>query len=182
MACPHVSGVVALGISYATELRRHFKAAELQQLLVETAVPIDNYMTGKKEYCRYVADIGPVQPMQLNLNDFRGQMGAGQINAAAFLAAIAGDVGAEMVFPNIYVAKGGKTAVVASRYFVDGQSLTYTVAIEDGSVASCENEGGKLIFSGLESGSTKATIKASNGKSFEFSITVRRDANNNGWL
>ncbi|MBQ9962599.1 MAG: S8 family serine peptidase [Alistipes sp.] len=182
MACPHVSGVVALGISYATELRRHFKAAELQQLLVETAVPIDSYMTGKKEYCRYVADIGPIQPMLLNLNDFRGQMGAGQINAAAFLAAIAGDAGAEMVFPNIYVAKGGKTAVVPSRYFVDGQSLTYTVTIEDSSVASCENEGGKLIFSGLESGSTKAAIKASNGKSFEFSITVRRDANSNGWL
>ena len=182
MACPHVSGVVALGISYATQLRRHFKASELQQLLIDTAVPIDSYMTGKKDYCRYVADIGPIQPMQLNLSNFRGQMGAGQINAAAFLAAIAGDAGVEMVFPNIYVAKGSKSAVVPSRYFVGGESLTYTVTIADTAVATCATEGNKLVFSGVESGATKATIKASNGKSFEFSITVRRDANNNGWL
>lgn len=182
MACPHVSGVVALGISYATQLRRHFKASELQQLLIDTAVPIDSYMTGKKDYCRYVADIGPIQPMQMSLSNFRGQMGAGQINAAAFLAAIASDAGVDMIFPNIYVAKGGKSAVIPSRYFVGGQSLTYRVDIEDTAVATCSADGNKLIFSGVESGSTKATITASNGKSFEFSITVRRDANNNGWL
>ena len=182
MACPHVSCVVALGISYATQLRRHFKASELQKLLIDTAVPIDSYMTGKKDYCRYVADIGPIQPMQMSLSNFRGQMGAGQINAAAFLAAIASDAGVEMVFPNIYVAKGSKSAVVPSRYFVGGESLTYTVTIADTAVATCATEGNKLIFSGVESGSTKATITASNGKSFEFSITVRRDANNNGWL
>ena len=183
MACPHVSGVVALGISYATQLRRHFKAAELQQLLVDTAAPIDSYMTGKKNYCRYVADIGPIQPMQINMADYRGQMGAGQVDAAAFLAAIAGeDVGAAMIFPNVYVAKGGKSAVIPSRYFVGGQTLTYTVTIADTSVATVATEGNKLVFTGIESGSTKASIKASNGKSFDFTITVRRGANNNGWL
>ena len=30
MACPHVSGVAALGLSYAVKQRRHFKAAEFQ--------------------------------------------------------------------------------------------------------------------------------------------------------
>jgi hypothetical protein len=120
--------------------------------------------------------------MQMSLSNFRGQMGAGQINAAAFLAAIASDAGVDMVFPNIYVAKGGKSAVIPSRYFVGGQSLTYRVDIEDTAVATCSADGNKLIFSGVESGSTKATITAGNGKSFEFSITVRRDANNNGWL
>ena len=134
MACPHVSGVVALGISYATQLRRHFKASELQKLLVDTAVPIDSYMTGKKEYRRYVADIGPIQPMQMNLSDFRGQMGAGQINAEAFLAAIADGAGAEMVFPNIYIALGGSVAVNPARYFVGGDSLTYSVTASDSSL------------------------------------------------
>ena len=182
MACPHVSGVVALGISYATQLRRHFKAAELQQLLVDTATPIDSYMTGKKTYCRSVADIGPLQPMQINMADYRGQMGAGQVDAAAFLAAIADGAGAEMVFPNIYVAKSGKSAVAPSRYFVGGEELTYTVTIENTAIATVATEGTNLVFSGVESGSTKATIKASNGKSFDFTITVRRGANNNGWL
>lgn len=184
MACPHVSGVVALGISYATELRRHFKATELQQLLVDTAVPIDSYMTGKKSYYRYVADIGPLQPMQMNLNNFRGQMGAGQINAAAFLAAIADGAGAEMVFPNLYIAVGGTVAVKPARYFVGGQNLSYTVTIDDMSVAKTSDSAATdtIVFSGENSGSTKATIKASNGKSFDFTITVRRGANDNGWL
>jgi hypothetical protein len=183
MACPHVSGVVALGISYAAKLRRHFKASELQQLLIDTTVDIDGYMTGKKSYRRYVADIGPMQPMQINMADYRGGMGSGQINAEAFLAAIAGDAGADMVFPNLYIALGGSVAVDPSRYFV-GQALTYTVTIADTAVASVtkDEKSNALVFSGLQSGSTTATIKASNGASFEFGITVRRGANDNGWL
>ena len=33
MACPHVSGVAALGLSYAVKQRRHFKATEFIELL-----------------------------------------------------------------------------------------------------------------------------------------------------
>ena len=186
MACPHISGVMALGISYATQLRRHFKAAELEKLLVQTATPIDDYMVGKKNYCRYVADIGPIQPMQLNLADYRGHMGAGQVNTAAFLAAIAGDdAGQQMRFPNLYIATDSSVAVSAARYFADGQSLTYTVQIADTSIATvakAQGNSNNLIFTALQSGSTAATITASNGKSFDFTITVRRGANNNGWL
>ena len=183
MACPHVSGVVALGISYATKLRRHFKAAELQKLLVDTAVDIEGYMTGKKSYRRYVADIGPMQPMQINMADYRGGMGSGQVNAEAFLAAIAGDAGADMVFPNLYIALGGSVAIDPSRYFA-GQGLTYTVTIADTAVATVAKgeSSSVLVFAGLQSGSTVATIKASNGASFDFNITVRRGANDNGWL
>ena len=32
MACPHVSGVVALGLSYAAQLRKHFTADEIKAL------------------------------------------------------------------------------------------------------------------------------------------------------
>lgn len=185
MACPHVSGVVALGISYATELRRHFKAEELQKLLEQSVTPIDSYMTGKKSYRRYVADIGPLQPMQINMADYRGKMGTGQVNADKFLAAIAGDAGVEMVFPNLYITLGSKMAVDPARYFVDGQALTYTVSIADTSIVSLSEQGGAqglMVFNGLNSGSTAATITASNGKSFNFTITVRRKANDNGWL
>ena len=41
-------------------------------------------MTGYKLYSRYVADVGPIQPMQMPLAPFKGQMGAGQVNAAKF--------------------------------------------------------------------------------------------------
>ena len=48
MACPHVSGVAALGLSYAAQLRRHFTADEFKALLCETTTPIDSYTTGLK--------------------------------------------------------------------------------------------------------------------------------------
>ena len=181
MACPHVSGVVALGISYATKLRRHFKAEELQDLLISTATPIDAYMTGIKTYCRYVADMGPQQPMQFNMAPFKGQMGSGQVNAAVLLDAIAG-AGTQMSFPNLYVATNSQVAVAPALYFKGGEELTYEVTIADSAVASCQKQDGKFVFKGLKNGSTKASVKASNGETHNFTITVREGATDNGWL
>lgn len=179
MACPHVSGVVALGISYAAQLRKHFTATEIKDMLVQSAVDIDSYFVGPKRYCRYVADVGPIQPMQINMADYRGGMG-GQVDANAFLAAIEG-AGVDMRFPNIYIATDREMAVAPARYF-KGDNQTFTVNIADTEVASVANSGQKLVFKGLKSGSTAATITASGGGSQTFTITVRRGANDNGWL
>lgn len=179
MACPHVSGVVALGISYAAQLRKHFTATEIKDMLVQSAVDIDSYFVGPKRYCRYVADVGPIQPMQINMADYRGGMG-GQVDANAFLAAIEG-AGVDMRFPNIYVATDCEMAVAPARYF-KGDNQTFTVNIADTEVASVANSGQMLVFKGLKSGSTAATITASGGGSQTFTITVRRGANDNGWL
>lgn len=179
MACPHVSGVVALGISYAAQLRKHFTATEIKDMLVQSAVDIDSYFVGPKRYCRYVADVGPIQPMQINMTDYRGGMG-GQVDANAFLAAIEG-AGVDMRFPNIYVATDSQMAVAPARYF-KGDNQTFTVNIADTEVASVANSGQMLVFKGLKSGSTAATITASGGGSQTFTITVRRGANDNGWL
>ena len=179
MACPHVSGVVALGISYAAQLRKHFTATEIKNLLVQSAVDIDSYFVGTKRYCRYVADVGPIQPMQINMADYRGGMG-GQVNAEAFLAAIEG-AGVDMRFPNLYVATDREMAVAPARYF-KGDNQTFTVNIADTEVASVTKSGAMLLFKGLKSGSTAATITASGGSSQTFTITVRRGANDNGWL
>ena len=181
MATPQVSGVLALAISYAAEQRRHFKATEIMELLEQTATPIDEYMKGTKLYHRYVVEMDLVRPMTMDLAAYKGNMGAGQVNAAALLAAIDGG-GVDMHFPNIYVALQGEVVVAASQYFLQGESLTYTVSISDGAVASCLVEGTKVTFKGLKSGVTKATIKASNGEEQSFNITVRQGANGNGWM
>ncbi len=181
MATPQVSAVVALGISHAAEQRRHFTEKELRDLLHASATPIDDYMTGTKSYCRYVIDMGTVQPMQRSLSPYKGKMGSGQVNAAAFLAAIEG-AGVEMRFPNLYIAEGGIVATIPARYFLGGEDLTYTVNIADESIVSVSTEDNKLLFEGLKSGSTKASIKASNGVEHSFNITVRKGANSNGWL
>lgn len=173
MATPQVSAVVALGLSYATKLRRHFKANEIKQLLYESATPIDQYMKGYKVYSRYVIDMGPIQPSGMELAPYAGKMGAGQVNAYAFLQKIA-DSGVDMRFPNISVKVGATTTVAPAQYFKNGENLTYTVEIADTSIAVCESDGEKLKFSGLKSGATKAAIKASDNTTHEFNITVQK--------
>lgn len=177
MACPHVSGVAALGLSYAAKLRRHFTADEFKVLLYETATPIDKYMTGTKHYKKYVADLEGSSPlMSFDLTDFKGGMGYGQVNAYALLKAIEGS-GVEMTFPNLYVAAGGQVTVDPSMY-MDGTSFSVTVA--DQSVATASVEGGKIIVKGLKTGQTEATVTGS--RTDRFVITVRETANGNGWL
>ena len=183
MACPRVSGVVALGISYAAKLRKHFKADELKALLYETTRPIEQYwnVEAPKQYYKFVTDLGDVHLSNMDLRNYRGKMGEGQVDAYAFLNAIAG-AGVDMTFPNVFVALDGQTVIAPAIYFENGASQTYTVNISDGSVASCNADGKNLVFKGLKEGQTSATVKASNGKSFDFIITVRKGAAGNGWL
>lgn len=177
MACPHVSGVAALGLSLAAKERRHFKADEFRALLYETATPIDSYMTGTKTYSRYVIDLEDSSPlMTLPMNSFKGKMGSGQINAAALLDAIRG-AGRDMSFPNIYVSVGGQTTSVPSMY-MDGTS--FSVKVADTSVATAEIVDGRMIVKGLKEGQTEAQVTGSRTDSFV--ITVRESANGNGWL
>jgi hypothetical protein len=180
MACPHVSGVVALGLSYATKVRKHFTAEEYRKMVIEAVEPIDQYMTGYKLYNRYVADIGALQPMQMPLAPYRGEMGSGQISAKKLLAAIDGkDAGTQMHFPNLSIKVGDSIEVVASRYFVSGEGLTYTITLEDNLVATFQQDGAKFTFHGKKSGVTKGSITASNGEVHSFVVTVRESS---GWL
>ena len=177
MACPHVSGVAALGLSYAAQLRRHFTAEEFKNLLYETVTPIDSYMTGIKQYKRYVADLVESSPMMsLDMNSFKGGMGYGQVNADKLLKAIEGS-GVEMVFPNLYVSVGGQTTVLPSMY-MDGSE--FTVNVTDPTVATAEIKDGKMIVTGLKAGQTQASVTGARTDSFV--ITVRESANGNGWL
>ena len=177
MACPHVSGVAALGLSYAAQLRRHFKAEDFIALMYETATPIDQYMTGVKQYKRYVADLLESSPMHsMDMKDFKGGMGHGQINAYALLKAVEG-AGAEMTFPNLYVAVGGQTTVSPSMYM---EGNAFTVSVADSSVATAEVVNGMVVVKGLKAGQTTASITGS--RTDKFVITVRENANGNGWL
>ena len=178
MACPHVSGVAALGLSYAAKLRRHFTAEEFIALMYETATPIDQYMTGIKQYKRYVADLLDSAPMHsIDMADFKGGMGSGQINAYGLLKAIEGS-GVEMTFPNLYVAVGGQTVALPSMYMA---GTSFSVQVEDTSVATAEIVNGKMIVKGLKAGQTQATVNGS-ARADKFVITVREGANGNGWL
>ena len=87
-----------------------------------------------------------------------------------------------MTFPNLYIATNGQVVVAPARYFVNGEQLSFEVTISDSTVASYQKQDAKIIFKGLKNGSTKASVKASNGETHNFIITVREGANDNGWL
>ena len=177
MACPHVSGVVALGLSYAVNLRKHFTVEEFKSLLYDTVTPIDDYMSGTKKYKKYVIDLGESSPlMSFSKNAFRGQMGHGQVNAYKFLKAIEG-AGVEMTFPNVFVSVDQQKTMDPSVY-MDGTS--FTAKVDDPSVASVEVKDGKLVVKGLKEGQTAASVTGS--RTDEFVITVRSGAAGNGWL
>ena len=183
MACPHVSGVVALGLSYAADLRKHVKAEEIKDLLYATSRPIEAFWNTDtpKQFYKFVADLSEVHLSTMDLMDYKGKMGYGQVDAYAFLQAVAG-AGVEMTFPNVFVAVGGSVTLVPAMYFKAGEEKTYTVDIEDASVASCVAEGKALKFTGLKEGQTSAVVTSSGGDTFNFTVTVRSAANSNGWL
>lgn len=180
MACPHVSGVVALGLSYAAQMRRHFTAEEFRELLYRTATPIDSYITSTKFYYRYAYDMGLTNPTQMMLTNYTGKMGTGQVNARQLLDAVA-QGGVQMRFPNLYIPLEGSVTERPAVYFLDGEQLTYTVQIDDGSIATATLENGLLTVKGLKEGSTHASISAGS-QTQSFNITVRKSANGNGWL
>ena len=108
-------------------------------------------------------------------------MGAGQVNATKLLNAIRGK-GTQVKFPNLYVPLDGNVTVTPGNYFINGEQLTYTVTIDDTTVATATAEGNKLVVKGTKAGATTAKIATSNGETQTFRITVRKGANGNGWL
>lgn len=181
MACPHVSGVAALGLSYAAKLRRHFKAAEFIELMKNSVKPVDGLYTNKKKtYYRNYTSPGAT-PAQLELNKYIGKMGTGLANAALLLDNIEGS-GAEMKVPNVYVAEGGTADIDLAIYFANGENLTYACTSSDENVAQVKAEGTRMKVTGVTTGTARVTVKPSNGNEQTITVTVRKNANGNGWM
>ena len=187
MACPHVSGVVALGLSYAAHRKIHVRAKDVIQLLYDSVYktsdgqdPFKVYWDyeNPKQFYKYVADLGTNHMKDLDLNLYAGKMGHGQVNAYNFLNAIAGEnVGSPMSFPNVFVKTGGVNTYDPTLY-LDGQ--TYVLEVDDETVAEASYADGKVHVKGLKAGQTKARITGN--KTQEFVITVRDSAGSTGWL
>ena len=187
MACPHVSGVVALGLSHAANLKKHFDAKDVIRMLHDSAKDIDKVMTGVKKTYKFTVELGGNHCVTKKLDNYRGKMGHGAVDAGAFLSMIESDGSAvEMVFPNVQTSVGGSVELLPELYFSYERKGTYVVSLIDETIASvevvCGSENTKLIVKGLKAGQTKAMITAANGEQFEFVITVSQLGGGNGWL
>lgn len=180
MACPHVSGVAALGLSYAVKLRKHFKAHEYIELLKESSQEMYTGYTGNKIY-HMNHNIAGTAITKMSLPSYKDKMGAGLVNAGNLLSEIEGN-GSEMIVPNVYVGLEKAESIDLARYFVNGESLTYTCTMADTSIATASVNGTVLTVTGVKAGITKLTVSTSNGKSQTVTVTVRKGANDNGWM
>ena len=178
MACPHVSGVIALGLSYAVEQRRHFRAQEFIDLVYSTATDIDGYFKGEKKSYYNHSSPGSAAT-KTELSQYKGKMGR-LVNAGALLRAIE-DAGNEMKLPNIYLAPAESQKIDLARFFVGGESLTYSANVADAGVATVSVNGSVMTVNGVAEGFTTIDITV-DGQLYSVTVTVRNGANGNGWM
>lgn len=183
MACPHVSGVAALGLAYAAKTNRHYRAADFVALMKKSVKELDShYGNGAtKTYYMNHTTIG-ASPEIVQLSKYIGKMGAGLIDAAQLLNNIKNkELSSDMKLPNVYVGIEKTVSLNLAAYFA-GRTEGFSCSVVNGSVASASVEGKTLIVKGLAAGSTSLTVTAADGTSQTVVVTVRKSAGNNGWM
>ncbi len=191
MACPHVSGVLALGISYAKKLGKTFTREEMTSMLLTSVNDIDQYLnSGTKSY--YDATSQEIIS-NIPLSKYKGKMGTGAVDAWKFLMAIEGT-------PSVIVEAGAKASIDLKDYC--SPSGKYTISVDEatktslGISANPEIKDGKLEITCSKVGAGKIVLSSSVGKdteteggigsmdySREISIVAREFATSNGgWL
>ena len=189
MACPHVSAVIALGMSYALQLGRHFSADEFQAMVYASVDDLDSYLEGGVKQCP--------DGSALELKNYRGRMGTGSIDAWQMLMQVEG-------VPSIIVECGKDCRVSLRDYFGGGfESISFKGVEVDPvyesalGLVSASVDGGYLSIRCNRKGSGKIRVKAIAGGTFaggpggtggseierEISILSRGVRGwNNGWL
>ena len=183
MACPHVSGVAALGLAYAVKQNRHYRAADFISLMKKSVKDLDShYQNGAtKTYYMNHTTVG-ASPETIELSKYIGKMGAGLIDAAQLLNGIQNkELSSEMKLPNMYVGIEKTTSLNLAAYFA-GQTEGYSCSVANTSMASATVDGKMLTVKGLAAGSTSLTVTAADGTSQTVTVTVRKSAGNNGWM
>ena len=183
MACPHVSGVAALGLAYAAKTNRHYRAADFVALMKKSVKELDSYYQNgaTKTYYMNHTTVG-ASPEIVQLSKYIGKMGAGLIDAAQLLNKIKNKkLSSDMKLPNVYVGIEKTVSLNLAAYFA-GRTEGFSCSVANGSVASASVDGKTLTVKGLAAGSTSLTVTAADGTSQIVVVTVRKSAGNNGWM
>ena len=181
--------VIALGMSYALQLGRHFSADEFQAMVYASVDDLDSYLEGGVKQCP--------DGSALELKNYRGRMGTGSIDAWQMLMQVEG-------VPSIIVECGKDCRVSLRDYFGGGfESISFKGVEVDPvyesalGLVSASVDGGYLSIRCNRKGSGKIRVKAIAGGTFaggpggtggseierEISILSRGVRGwNNGWL
>ena len=160
MACPHVSGVAALGLAYAKRLGKTFTREEFTALLLASVNDIDSQLNSGYKYL----GLDPSTGAELDprpYSSYQYKMGTGSIDAWRFMMNLEGT-------PTLAVKVGIERSYNLDRYFGDASEyMTYeSVEIDRESMAALgikrkpRVENGMLVINPGKTGSGKITIKA----------------------
>ena len=147
-SCPHVSGIVALGLSYAKKLGKKFTKEEFKSLLITSVNEMDSRLTGTRN--------------SINLGQYRKLLGSGSIDTWKFLMAIEGT-------PSVIIKTGEDTRLSLSSFFGTGAQdfVTYLdIEVSDTAKQALGLETdptithGRLNIKATKSGCAKITIHA----------------------
>lgn len=157
MACPHVSGIVALGLSYAKKLGKTYSIKDFKTMVISSANDFDSRLNGTK---KYYMNAYP----ELNLGQFMKKMGTGSIDTWILMMKIEG-------VPYIIAETGKNQFIDVSDYFgTSSVNLTYlSVEVSDadrealGLASDPYMQYGSLFIHPTKMGSGKIKIKAVGG-------------------
>lgn len=151
MACPHVSGIAALAISYALDNNIVLTLPELKDIIVSSVNNLNPYLTGFKTN---------VAGGTLNLASYNNKMGTGLIDAYRVLMAVRGT-------KCIPIPVGEEVMINISSYIGDGTNdkikmLESEISEETIEALGIENikwMGGKLMLTCTKPGTALVTLK-----------------------
>lgn len=180
MSTPHVSGVAALALSYAKQLGKMFEPDEFRDMLLSAVNDIDSYLHGIKTY----EPQGMVYNGKLDMDERRGKMGTGMIDAYKMLMAVRGT-------PAVTVEQKKATKISLGKYYGDIARLTYKLRVSDDvagklGLTCTTGEDGTVEIICTKQGAGLVYVETSNGgidMSRELAIVCRaKAASNGGWL
>ena len=162
MACPHVSGVAALGLEYASKLGKTFTREEFVSRLLTSVNDIDSMLNSGYKFMGYDANTGSeVTPRPYNTYQYN--MGTGLVDAWKFMMSIEGT-------PCLSVKIDEEGYYDLADFFGEAASyLTYksvTMSSADmkslgiNSTKNLKIENGRLYIYASKPGSAKVTVKA----------------------
>ena len=117
-ACPHVSGVAALGLSYAKKLGKRYTAKEFRSMLLSATNDITPYLKGS-----ITLQFTDGSKLALDYPSYKGKLGAGYVDAYKLLLQVEGT-------PCKVVKVGEQVDVDLSLYFGEGVDYAQFVSAE----------------------------------------------------
>lgn len=177
MATPHVSGVAALGLSYAKKLGLKFTREEFVSMLLTSVNAIDSYFTGTKPR----DDSGDME-----LSYYVGNMGTGAVDAWKLLMNIEGTPSLQVKIGtselDLTKVIGAESAVLSNMSVEMDATSKSSMGIND----ELKLDGSKLTIVCTKSGSGYMTINAeTQGTTISRKVSVicrPQVSENGGWL